>query len=477
MRIPAEIKAVKRPVNTVVRDYFGKYKVVKRTCKYINKKPTPVDKEIVGEIVDFEFIPYVEPIPVGTRTNKDTAKNSTIKEYGNVKLFTSNSEDILTSLNKHFDSTTALKLYIIAIIRCSFPRATNSMLKHFYDTSFLSEWFPKVGLSESALPDFFEKTGRAYANIQNFMVDRINQFKGRVQVIDGTLKSYNSTESVFSAWSRKGKIKGSKDFSLLYTYDIESKEPVYHRPYQGNMLDSRIFSDYLDKIPGNQEILIGDKGFKTEYITSKINETTKLKYLFPLKRSNRILSEIKIPTGLIPVGIKDHALIGKKLILNNKFYYYFKDLKIESNEKLNSYYKQVNSKNSIGEVNFEGAEIYGTIVFESNADLTLEEVFTMYDQRWQIEEMFNFYKNILELSNTRVHTDMRVYTTEFINYLSLIIGCRVKNNLGKLGLNKKYSFKQILEYLRNYKMQFMDGEWKSSQLLKYVEELAKQLNI
>ncbi|MCA8841699.1 transposase, partial [Mycoplasmopsis bovis] len=73
-------------------------------------------------------------------------------------------------------------------------------------------------------------------------------------------------------------------------------------------------------------------------------------------------------------------------------------------------------------------QFFGVIVFESNVDLSLEDVYTLYDQRWEIEEMFNFYKNILELSKTRVHSEMKVYTTEFINYLSLIIATKVKNN-------------------------------------------------
>ena len=77
MQIPQEIKAVERPKNTVVRNYFGKYKVVKRTCKNINKKPTPVDKEIVGEIIDFKFVPYDLPIPVGTK--KRMLKNKLMK--------------------------------------------------------------------------------------------------------------------------------------------------------------------------------------------------------------------------------------------------------------------------------------------------------------------------------------------------------------------------------------------------------------
>ena len=92
--------------------------------------------------------------------------------------------------------------------------------------------------------------------------------------------------------------------------------------------------------------------------------------------------------------------------------------------------------------------------------------------------MFDFYKNILELSNARVHTDMRIYTTEFINYLSLIIGCRVKNKLVRLQLHTKYSFKQILEYLKSYTKQSSDGlEWRDSKMLKYVESLAQLLVI
>ena len=204
-------------------------------------------------------------------------------------MFTNDSNDILDDLRKHFDETVALKLYVIAILRCSYPKAVNRDLKHYYETSYLSEMFKKVGLSESLLPDFFESVGRHYSAIEKFMIDRLKRFSGRIQIIDATLKSYNSYDSIFSAWSRKGRVKGSKDFNLLYTYDLETKEPIYHRPYSGNMLDSTIFDDYIKNIPCNNEIIIGDKGFKTEYITKQISNLTNLKYLFPLKRSSTII--------------------------------------------------------------------------------------------------------------------------------------------------------------------------------------------
>ncbi len=75
------------------------------------------------------------------------------------------------------------------------------------------------------------------------MLDRINEFKGRVQIIDGTLKSYNSDEVTFSQWSRKGKVKGSKDFTLLYTCDlytivISRNNAIWDQKYKKEALKS-----------------------------------------------------------------------------------------------------------------------------------------------------------------------------------------------------------------------------------------------
>nr|WP_307912180.1 hypothetical protein [Mycoplasmopsis bovis] len=131
----------------------------------------------------------------------------------------------MEKLLTHFDSSTAYKLYVIAILRCAYPKAVNRDLKFYYETSFMSELFKKIGLSESLLPDFFEKTGRAYSNIHNFMLDRINEFKGRVQIIDGTLKSYNSDEVTFLNDQEKARLKVAKilPYFTLVTYIPKSQ--------------------------------------------------------------------------------------------------------------------------------------------------------------------------------------------------------------------------------------------------------------
>ena len=79
------------------------------------------------------------------------------------------------------------------------------------------------------------------------------------------------------------------------------------------------------------------------------------------------------------------------------------------------------------------------------------DVYNAYAKRWEIEIMFNFYKNIIELDTVRVHGDYRLYATEFINFLSVLISSKVKNKLYETGLSPKYSYKQIFNYLSKSK--------------------------
>lgn len=60
----------------------------------------------------------------------------------------------------------------------------------------------------------------------------------------------------------------------------------------------------------------------------------------------------------------------------------------------------------------------------------------MYTYRWSIEEVFNYYKNVLEIDNVRVQQDVRLYGAEFINFIAALIVCRIKNHIDLLGLTK-----------------------------------------
>ena len=110
--------------------------------------------------------------------------------------------------------------------------------------------------------------------------------------------------------------------------------------------------------------------------------------------------------------------------------------------------------------------------------LILNYKVTKYSCDYQIfQELFLDF--LIPNSRINVHTDYRVYATELINFLSVIITTRVKNEIVKKELNKKYSYKQIFRMLSKYKKvrTDKDGLWEDVTKLKYIEELTKNLDV
>ncbi|UUD34887.1 hypothetical protein NPA07_03690 [Mycoplasmopsis caviae] len=55
---------------------------------------------------------------------------------------------------------------------------------------------------------------------------------------------------------------------------------------------------------------------------------------------------------------------------------------------------------------------------------------------------------------------------------------RVKNELTRLNLIEKYSYNQIINYLKSFKKQSSNGvDWRNTKLLNYIEKLAEILAI
>ena len=104
--------------------------------------------------------------------------------------------------------------------------------------------------------------------------------------------------------------------------------------------------------------------------------------------------------------------------------------------------------------------------------------------------MFDMFKNIVDLDTVNVHGDYRLYATEFINYLSVIMSTRVRRLLCSTMLpgrekNKQkyiaeiYSTRQLLHYLSKVKRVCIGDsqKWLPNHLVNYVVDLVKSLNL
>ena len=386
MAIPKEILEIERPVNTVVKASRTPdvYSVVKRTSKRIpgKKNPQPIELGVIGKIAHGRYIPNPEK-PI---------YEVDFKIYGPTALCHKVGQSIYDDLLRFYQIEDARKIYCIAILRAIEPEITNDEIEVEYKTSFLSEIFPKVSLSANTISSFLDETGKHLCIINDFMNDRIRQYSGNPTVIDGMLKSNISFTNTMSEFSRKGRIKNTEDISCIYAYDLVVHEPVAFSVYPGNMLDFTSFRSFLDEHPIENGFLIMDKGFD-DFLSKEEIKKLDTKYLIPIKNSSKLIKEYNLDKSYTNSFKYEEDSIRCKCIAvsENKYLYAFKSSEMKAcQDKI--YVENNIEKGSFKEATYEKKESYfGLIVFESNAKLDLKDVYRAYQERWNIEVLFNNY--------------------------------------------------------------------------------------
>lgn len=472
MPIPAEILAVPRPKSTRVKKSGDRWLVIKRTCRREGKRNIPVDLGTIGEILNGKYV-EIRKEPRGRRVD--------IKDYGEVKLCSDCSGDLLQELAYVWDIADAKKLYCIAVLRAAYGSICNRELQLQYSTSFLSEMIPGVGLSENTVSSFLMSIGLQNSLITEFMNNRLVKYSTATVIVDGMLKDYNSICSSMSEFSRKGAKKGSKDTSIIYAYSPELMEPMAARPYPGNMLDSTAVEDFLIDTKIEKGLMIFDKGFHNDAVFAAIDKKDGMSYLIPLKRNSTIIARYGMDAPAEHLqGYKDAVVLYKKAKMDNgKWLYAFRDPHLAFEQEC-AYVNSSAKKEKYDAKRYEELKPrFGLVVFQSKSDLDPLTIYMAYLGRWEIETMFDLYKNIVDRDTVNVHNDYRLYATEFINFLTVIIAMRVKKKLIEKKLNKKYSQKEIFHYLAKIKKVRVgnNDKWRLATTVSYIDDIAKALCI
>ena len=459
MPIPKEILSVHRPKSTRVRQSGKRWLVIKTTSQRIpgRKNPKCIELGTIGEIVNGVY----REIRKEPRKSKETKlRIIDIKDYGQVAICNKLGEGLFDDLNSVYDADDAKRIYIIALLRAAYPDIRDRDLKFRYETSYLSEMYQGVALSENSVTAFLEKIGMNSNKIKQFMQNRMNASEDDTKVVDGVLKSNNSITNCFSEFSKKGKIKGSRNISIMYSYSLNKQEPVACRIYPGNMLDLRSIKDFLEYcnskgegefkwktfktinqvelfIPEN--MIMGDKGFTTKEVLEYLDEN-KIPYLLPLKLDSTYITNYGMNDDFCDY-LNDYdksTIFYKKVKMEDgRFLYAFRDLNIERIQKI-AYINCQTSKNTYNEQSYKAkSKEFGLIVFISNANLAPIVAYLCYKNRWDIEPIFHFNKTILDLDTVNVQGDYRLYASEFISFIASIIGCRIRNKFNITVLRKK----------------------------------------
>ncbi|MCD7744851.1 MAG: transposase [Lachnospiraceae bacterium] len=461
MPIPREVLDVKRPVNTVVIAY-GKnkdlYAVRQRIgCKYVNGRHVPINGPTIGHIVNLVYVPNDESSLADV-----SASPVDLKDWANVVLCDRVFSDIRQDLLQVYSKQDTGKLYCISILRVCNSGIKDYELKEAYDDSFLSELYPGVALSKNTVSTFLNDLGKACSKITKFMRNRTAAVDmDHHLLVDGTLKSDESTVNTLSDFSRKAKKKGTRDISVLYAFDLEAMEPVCSKCFPGNMLDATAYESFIKENGITKGIIVGDKGFPESAAKTEFDSHPDLHYLNPVKRNAKAIIDYNLLdfTGILE---NNGSVLYKKEkhISEDKWYYSFRNVILAAQEEKNWVrHAKTNDKYSL-EVLLKKQMLFGTIVLESDLDLTPEAAYTAYSSRWEIEIVMRFYKTACEFEDTRVQDDYSVIGSEFCDFLSTILTFRLIHAFDKAKLLENMTYKKIMSILaRAKKTRVDDGAW------------------
>jgi hypothetical protein len=409
---------VERPVNTIIDDSGGngpfRYSVRERaSAKYVSGgNPQPSNGRVIGHIIRNKFVPKVE---------KTAASGPDMLSYGSAALVRSVAQDILYDLLDIYPAKDAYAIMSIATLRVIRPSITAGRMSTHYKRTFVCVDYPGAALSPNTICVFLQKLGQDGDKRKLFYQKRIDMVAEEHHIaIDGTLKQDTSTVNDLSEFSYKARVKGCKDISVLYAYDIELMEPICAEIFPGNSIDASSYPAFIRNNNIRKGIIVADKGFPPSKIADLLKERPELHFLTPIKRNDkRIVDNSMLAFEGVLEGMIDSRILFKKCAIGGgRFLYSFKDSKRAAAEEA-GYLAHTEKKHSFDTAEYvRKKETFGVIVFESDQDLHAKTIYLCYEDRWMLELVFARYKNDECLDKTNVQGDFSLIGSEFINFIS-----------------------------------------------------------
>lgn len=447
MKVPEEIRKVKRPVNTIVEDSGRegpkRYSVRQRgVVKYVpGKNPQPHNGKVIGHIIDYKFVPVENTHP--------SDEDPKMLSYGSAALAKSVCTDIVDDLLSIFDPTITYSIMALALIRVIRPSTPLSRVSAHYYRTFTSVFFPGASISLNSLHKLVDYLGKSEDGRKTFFLKRIQYVMAEHHIaIDGTLKQDNSAVNDLSAFSYKARVKNTREISVIYAYDIERMEPICAQVFPGNCIDASAYSSFIRDNDVDRGIIVADKGFPPSKIKNDLEVRPNLHFLSPIKRNDvRIKDHDMLSFQGVLSGIDANVLYCKKQIKGGKFLYAFLD-QSKSSLEAKTFLTQAKLLDKFDLAKFnDKKDKFGLIVLESDQDLPPEVAYLCYEDRWKLELVFKYYKLDEDLDRTRVQGDFAVIGSEFVNFISTLITCRIINKAQKAGVLKEMSYSEMMDDL------------------------------
>ena len=435
------------------------------------KRARKVTDEYLGRITEGGLVPP-------KRRLAKAPDSITVKEYGACAFVNDAGRDIFEKLAEIFPGR-AEKLFSIAVIRaihhCPFKR-----VEFFYGQSYLSEIFGCLNLSNTGLTSFLREAGSDRERIALFL----NHFIEGSQhlIFDATNIISKSKKMEINRVGYKRPKQFNSQVNLLYAFALESRMPVYYRVIPGNIRDVTALKLTVMESRLEDAIIVADKGFGSQGNFDMLDEAG-LSYIIPLKRNSALFDR-----DIIRQGDKS-KFDGYFIWQKRPVWYYRKEIDgkgvtvfldetlkaSEESDYLNRIEKELEgfTKERFLEKQYD----FGTVIIRTNLSKTADEVYSLYKGRGEIEQAFDFLKNLLEQDKSYMRYPQSFEAWAFINHLSLLLNYKIYNLLRVNKKLKQYSVTDLVSHLKYIFKAKVDDKWLTTEISKKTTELLNELGL
>lgn len=402
----------------------------------------------------------------------------TLKEYGASSVLAETGSDIYTALKEIFPNE-ADRIFTLAILRviekCPFKRA-----EMIYEKSYLSEMYSGVKLSGKDITGFLMSLGANREKLVTFM----NRFTSGSEHIlfDVTNIISKSNEMEINRLGYNSHRQYDPQVNLLYAFACENRMPVYYRVLPGNIREISALRLSVEEAQLKNVIIVADKGFGSKANFDML-EDNKLQYIIPLRRNNALFDRSVLQTG-------NRSAFDNYFMYNNRvIWYYQKDddgIKIITfsdsdlkNREEKDYICRIESKfeGYTKEGLMEKQYDFGSIVIRTNVNKSPDDIFAVYKSRGEIEQCFDFLKNLLDQDRSYMQNEYSFESWTFLNHISLMLSYKLYDLLRSAGLLSKFSVDDFIYHLKYIHKVKVNSSWLTSEISAKTLKLLTSLKV
>jgi len=270
--------------------------------------------------------------------------------------------------------------------------------------------------------------------------------------------------------------------NLLYAFSCEDKSPVYYRVIPGNIRDITALKLTVEESGIKDMVVVADKGFGSQANLDML-DNAKLQYIIPLRRNSRWFDKSTLAQG-DKRKFDGYFLWQKRVIwhycqtIENKRVFVFLDEELKNSEQrvyLNNIERKIEgySQESFMEKQYD----FGTIIMVTNTEKSAEDIYTRYKERGEIEQSFDFLKNLLDQDKSYMQNEKSLEAWAFINHISLLLNYKIYNILRDSKKIKKYSVAELISHLQYISKVRINGQWLTTEITRKTSDMLTELGI